>query len=169
MDASTFYSEILFPHLEGFGRVTSIPNTISVRRFLLAVAIQESGLKHRYQVVGKGKAGPARGWWQFEEGGGVAGVLDHKATRGLALRWCAYCQVEPSPASVWRALEGHDALATGFARLLLYSDPTAIPTEERTAWVLYAHKLWKPGKPHPATWPNSWKTASEVVSNGHTA
>ena len=57
--------------------------------------------------------------------------------------------VAPDAASVWRAIEGHDRLATAFARLLLWTDPHPIPTEERAAWDCYL-RLWQPGKPCPA-------------------
>src|SRR5688572_796908 len=47
---------------------------------LLAIAFQESGCRYRYQLVG----GPARGFWQFEQAGGVLGVLTHKKSKDIA-------------------------------------------------------------------------------------
>ena len=45
---------------------------------LLAIALQESGCTHRAQIKG-----PARGYWQFERGGGFAGILAHPRTGPL--------------------------------------------------------------------------------------
>ena len=42
---------------------------------LLAIGLQESLFKYRRQMAN----GPARGFWQFEKMGGVAGVLQHRA------------------------------------------------------------------------------------------
>ncbi|WP_199533145.1 hypothetical protein [Thiopseudomonas alkaliphila] len=39
---------------------------------MLAIGLQESRFIHRRQIKG-----PARGFWQFEKGGGVYGVLNH--------------------------------------------------------------------------------------------
>jgi hypothetical protein len=54
------------------------------RVLLIAIALQESRLTHRDQIV-KGKKpgvkGPALGLWQFEKGGGVRGVLRHPASK----------------------------------------------------------------------------------------
>lgn len=129
----------------------------AARRWLLAVAMQESGLKHRAQLGG----GPARGWWQFEQAG-ATGVLRHAASAEHAAAACAAAVVAPDAASVWRAIEGHDRLATAFARLLLWTDPHPIPTEERAAWDCYL-RLWRPGKPHPQTWPEVWQRAVATV------
>ena len=50
-------------------------------RFLLAIALQESGLRYRRQVVAGGaENGPASSFWQFEKGGGCKGVLAHRST-----------------------------------------------------------------------------------------
>lgn len=68
----------------------------------------------------------------------------------------------PDAASVWRAIEGHDRLATAFARLLLWTDPHPIPTEERAAWDCYL-RLWRPGKPRPAEWPALWRLAGNTL------
>ena len=46
---------------------------------LIAIGLQESELTYRHQV-----GGPAHGLWQFEKGGGVKGVMTHKASAGYA-------------------------------------------------------------------------------------
>lgn len=85
---------------------------------MLAIAGQESGLAHRRQVKGS-----ARGLWQFEEGGGVRGVLNHPSTRVAAAELCKAQGVSASQASVYLQLELDDFLAAGFARLLLFTLP----------------------------------------------
>ncbi|XFB08402.1 hypothetical protein AAGT13_00040, partial [Azotobacter salinestris] len=88
----------------------------------LTIGLQESGLIHRRQI-----GGPARGWWQFEQGGGVAGVLRHPASAGYARGVCTARKVSPEPGIVWAELEHDDTLAAAFARLLLWTDPAPLP------------------------------------------
>lgn len=126
---------------------------------MLAIAMQESGssLNARYQNS-PGNAGPAKGWWQFEQGGGVRGVLNHKSTSDLARRACQRCTVVASDAAVHRALEGHDPLAVIFARLLILTEPKPLPQNVGEGWEQYL-RLWRPGKPHPDNWPANWELA----------
>lgn len=137
----------------------------AARVMLLAIALQESGpgLEARYQHSPAEQPGPARGFWQFEQGGGVLGVLSHRATRDLALAICDDCGVVAHRAAVWRSLEGHDDLAVAFARLLLWSDPAPLPSTEQDGWAYYLRN-WRPGKPHPARWPIHWETATNTVA-----
>jgi hypothetical protein len=163
MSPEDFYRTIQRPALAEFAHQTGILSPLSAQRLLLAIAIQESDLVHRYQRSRGVQAGPARGWWQFERLGGVEGVLTHPRSKTAADKWCLYCNVEPFVDPVWRALEGHDWLAAGFARLLLWTDPQPIPTEQHEAWTCYARRLWRPGKPHPAVWPQHWQAAGEAI------
>lgn len=98
--------------------------------------------------------GPARGFWQFEQGGGVRGVLTHAASAALARQVCEVRGVAPTSAAVYAQLESDDVLAAAFARLLLWTDPARLPAvgDSQGAWDLYA-RTWRPGKPHPQTWP----------------
>ncbi len=107
--------------------------------------------------------GPARGWWQFERAGGVAGVMRHPASAALARNLCQACHVPFSAPHIWRCLEGHDVLAAGFARLLLWTDPTPLPTDHAGGWDYYLNN-WRPGKPHPAKWPGYWRQAGEALA-----
>lgn len=121
---------------------------------LLAIGWQESRFAYRRQVNG-----PARGFWQFESGGGVAGVLSHQDTKTLArkaLVALAYPH-EPTPHGVHMALEHNDVLAAVFARLLLWTLPGTLPQkfEPDTGWFQYVSG-WRPGKPHPDVWSQSW-------------
>lgn len=100
--------------------------------------------------------GPARGYWQFEEGGGVKGVMEHKASAELARSVCHARGVPFVRRTVWEALETDDVLAAAFCRLLMWTDSGKLPTNEADGWVMYA-RTWRPGKPHPDKWPASWK------------
>ena len=163
MTPERFRDMVLIPGLEGLFVVTGVRVSKTAARWLLAVALQESRLEHRYQLGSPSYPGPARGWWQFEEGGGVKGVMRHPASSERAASLCTYYGVEWAPTPIWRALEGHDGLATGFARLLLLTDPKPIPSSQDDGWACYL-RVWRPGKPHPLTWPENWQTAGEVIA-----
>lgn len=132
-----------------------IPYSTAAEKLLYAIGLQESLLTARRQAGN----GPARGLWQFEKGGGVVGVLNHRTTAAKALTLCDVHGVEASPQRLWAALEVNDVLAAGIARLLIYTDPYALPATEGAAWTLYAQRLWRPGKPHPETWPGFYRVA----------
>lgn len=119
------------------------------RVMLLSIGLQESLFQHRRQMGN----GPARGFWQFERGGGVTGVMTHPATRDLARAICAERNVPFVAVDVWRALEFDDVLAAVFARLNLWWAPGKLPavTATQDAWNLYIF-TWRPGKPHRKTW-----------------
>jgi len=139
-----------------------LPPMMTSRRamaMLLAIGMQESRLTHRKQING-----PARGLWQFERGGGVAGVLRHPLTQGHAATLCWRCGNAGTTASVYHALESDDVLAAGFARLLLWTLPGALPARDDAdgAWDQYI-AAWRPGKPHRHTWDDFYREAWEVV------
>lgn len=167
MTPDQFLVDILDPGLVFLASIEGPIPTDDVRRFLLCVALQESGatLTARYQNSPSPEPGPARGWYQFESGGGVKGVLTHGASSSLAKAACNHLHVVASQDAVWRALEGHDRLATVFARLLLFTDTHPVPTTASGAWDCYCNRLWRPGKPHPAMWVDNWRTADETVRN----
>lgn len=129
---------------------------------LLAIGLQESRFTHRRQI-----RGPARGLWQFERSGGVAGVLRHHATRAHAVRVCDARGVAPVAEHVYQRLERDDVLAAAFARLLLWSDPLRLPAvgEISASWDLYI-RTWRPGKPHRHTWDALYVRATEEVMYG---
>ena len=133
------------------------------RVLLIAIALQESRLTHRDQIV-KGKKpgvkGPALGLWQFELGGGVKGVLSHPASMHHAL----IDATGRSNRDVWLALETDDVLAARLARLLLWTDPRPLPVRGDAAagWNYYIRN-WRPGKPHPQTWGAFWREAEALV------
>ncbi len=109
---------------------------------LLAIGLQESHFEYRRQLGN----GPARSFWQMERGGGVHGVLTHRASAACAAVICAHQGVEPNDMAVWQAIERDDVLACALARLLLYTDPARLPAlgDETGAWDLYL-RTWRPG------------------------
>lgn len=133
------------------------------RHQLLAIALQESGLKHRRQVTSTGKEdGPAVSFWQFEKGGGCKGVLTHTAVEGRMRAACAAHGVEATPAALWEAMKTNDVLGAVAARLLLYTLPNKLPMASVDGWNQYI-AAWRPGKPHPETWPDNWHAAGRAV------
>lgn len=122
-----------------------------------AIGQQESGYLVRRQYGN----GPARGYWQLEEGGGVKGVMEHKSTAELARSVCHARGVPFVRRAVWESLETDDVLAAAFCRLLMWTDSGKLPTNEADGWAMYA-RTWRPGKPHPDKWPASWKFGLSV-------
>jgi hypothetical protein len=135
-------------------------NSPEARVMLIAIALQESALTHRKQI-----GGPARGLWQFEQGGGVAGVLRHPASKSFAARVCAARGVVASPVDVYYSLERDDLLACAFARLLLWTDAAPLPPVLHTwrAWDYYL-RTWRPGQPHASRWGANHDSAVAAVT-----
>lgn len=130
---------------------------------LLTIGLQESLFQFRRQM----NQGPAKGFWQFEKGGSVKGVMTHPATVAHAQKLCAERNVRFDRDAVWNALEFDDVLAAGFARLNLWWVPGALPgvgtEDDDEAWRLYADVAWRPGKPHPQTWAENRRKARVVL------
>lgn len=128
-------------------------DTPEARVMLLSIGLQESRFQHRRQI-----GGPARGFWQFEQGtkasrGGVWGVYLHQASSALLQQLCSALKVDFTPQAIYSAVETNDVLAAGVARLMLFTDPQRLPavTDAAAAWQTYL-RIWRPGKPHPDTW-----------------
>ena len=115
---------------------------------LLATHLQEAPNREQCQLpVSPGKCGPARGIFQFERGGGVAGVLRHPASRPHVLTVCAALGVTPTLDGIFDALPTQcDVLDAALARLLYWSDPGRLPKlgDVDGAWQLYL-RTWRPG------------------------
>jgi hypothetical protein len=120
----------------------------AARVMLLAIGLQESRFEHRWQVTNTpGVKGPARSFWQAEQGGGmVAGVLSHPATSKLAKAACQAHGVPVNNRDVWLSIENNDELAATLARLLLWTEPRSLPAvaDEEGAWGMYL-RAWRPG------------------------
>lgn len=128
---------------------------------LLAIGLQESKFLARQQLHG-----PAKSFWQFEVAG-VAGVRTHPRTRTPltdALRALRYPTTLP-PSLLHAAIEDNDVLAAVCARLLLWTDPQALPLRDEAdrAWTIY-FGCWQPGRPRPADWAANYQAAWEIVS-----
>jgi hypothetical protein len=136
-----------------------IPDTVDARRIMLAIALQESGLTNRRQVVGGTESGPAASFWQFEAGGGCKGVLTHYLTAQTMRNLCFEFNVDATPAALWEAMRYHDIIAAIAARLLIYTLPSKLPTTAAEGWAQYT-AAWRPGKPHPDKWQSCWDLAT---------
>jgi hypothetical protein len=126
---------------------------------LLAIAGQESNLEHRFQVHG-----PARGYWQFERGGGLAGVLSHKATSMIMHEALDALAIDKGYEAVWAALPYSELLQVTAARCLLWTDPQPLPEvgDEQLAWAYYL-RCWRPGKPRCDDWTTHYRAALQAV------
>ena len=95
---------------------------------------------------------------------GVAGVLAHRATAAHAAAACRRRQIPATADEAWRALERDDVLAAIFARLLLLTDPAALPSGQDAGRACYL-RAWRPGKPcSAAKWADSWRMAATVCA-----
>lgn len=135
-------------------------DTPEARAMIIAICLQESGLLHRRQL-----GGPARGFAQFEQGGGVKGVLAHRSSKAYAVALCEALSIPVDIPVVYEALAWNDVLAAGFARLLLWTLPQPLPSldDEDGAWAQYID-AWRPGKPHRDRWRRCWPQATECLA-----
>jgi len=163
MTPSTVHRDIVGP---GLAYLPARFDSRDARVMLLAIGYQESGFATRVQRPLRAgmPPGPARGYWQFERGGGVRGVLEHSASRELAAGACETFGVPAQARPAWSALAVHDGLAVVFARLLLWTDAAPLPVtgDEAGVWAYYLRN-WRPGKPHPERWPRCYRLALEGV------
>ena len=160
MYADQFYNNIYEPAATVAARMIGIPRSPAADQMLMAIAGQESNWTHRLQV-----GGPARSFWQFELMGGVVGVVRHKATTARAESLCAGLSLTPADApALYNAMAYNDALAVGMARLLLYTDPKALPTSTADGWAYYL-RTWRPGRPREETWEARWNAAAAALKN----
>lgn len=148
---------VIKPGLELLPAKMNTPKAVSM---LLTIGQQESGFEYRRQ-----NKGPARGFYQFELGGGVRGVLTHPASKPFILPILDKLRIEPVADELHGAITFNDALATVCARLLLYTDPYQLPelnSDYSVSWEYYIRN-WRPGKPHRQTWDSFRLHAVETV------
>lgn len=109
---------------------------------LLAIGLQESAFKRRRQI-----RGPARGFWQFEYGGGFKGVFSHRASKRYAEQLASERGAKTDNLRhAFDQLEHDDVFAAGIARLLLWTDPRALPALNRLDDAFeYYLRNWRPG------------------------
>lgn len=136
----------------------------AARAMVVAICLQESRLKYRRQ-----NGGPARGYAQFEQGGGVRGVLTHAASKPHIQVVLTALDYSPDADALdcYAAIEHNDILAAAFARLLLWTLPQALPVQNApgSAWTQYT-EAWRPGKPIRETWDGFYEQAWEIVLTG---
>ena len=91
--------------------------------------------------------------------------MHHQASRYWMAAVCKARGLQFNATSIWNALETDDILAAAAARLLLFTDPRRLPAlgDDREAWNLYL-RVWRPGKPHRATWPSLYAQALAAVT-----
>jgi hypothetical protein len=163
---ATYVSLYIFP--AAFALLPRAMDTTEARAMLIATGLQESKFQYRRQSFG----GPARGFWQFEQRGGVLGVLTHRATETLAKAAChalLYRTRLPNgdlaDTELHAILEHNDVLACVFARLLLWTLPDRLPwpSESSQAWHQYL-SAWRPGKPHAPVWHANYCRAWHLVT-----
>lgn len=135
-------------------------NVPEAKALVKAICYQESQLRFRRQMYN----GPAMGFAQFEQGGGVRGVIEHKATGPIICPLLKALNYEVYVPTVWAALENNDILAFVFARLLLYTVPAKLPgpADVEEGWRQYQW-AWRPGKPHPEKWPENYAKAWQEI------
>lgn len=164
MKVGLFYPEMVIPQLEFLVDITEkkIKRNDESEVLLLTIAGQESNWSARLQV-----GGPARSFWQFEKGGGVAGVLQHAATRDFARKACTALDIPSDVNTVYEAMAWNDTLACCMARLLLWTDPAPLPAlgQVEAAWQYYL-RCWRPGAPHPEVWPVRYTASLAAMKTG---
>lgn len=165
MTPALFVSSVLTPGLALLHKLApQIPNSRNARVLMTAIAGQESNWSARIQAG----SGFAHGMWQFERAGGVAGVLSHPASKDAARAVCAAAGIPADAVHAWGFMTTAkgDPLATCFARLLIWTHPKALPDsdDDDACWIQYLD-LWRPGKPHPASWPQNMRKARETIGN----
>lgn len=135
-------------------------DTPESRALLLAIGLQESEFSARRQYEG----GPAKGFWQFERSGGVRGVLTHPASRSYITPILQTLLYADDALECHEAIEHNDILACVFARLLLWTDPKALPKADDAdgAWHYYSRN-WRPGRPHRDKWDDNHEQAWALV------
>lgn len=137
------------------------------KSLILSICLHESSLRHRRQ-----RNGPARGYGQFEPGphAAIQEVLTNQKTAAHAEALCARIDIQPTWEAVYDAIEYHDLLMAGMARLLLWTIPRPLPKEAEAdeAYRQYL-EAWKPGRRRPDDWPADHRTAWGWVHHGERA
>lgn len=143
----------------------------AARAMLVCIALQESGLTARRQILDAGREwwesrpGPAHGLWQFERMGGVYGVVTRNASAREIVTPAIRKLLYPHDVDiVYEAITHNDILACVLARALLWTVPHPLPDRMNSdvGWGQYLG-AWRPGKPHKATWADNYRRAWEAV------
>jgi len=157
MDRKIFFHEIVEPSLTVLASLTGIKVDDAARVEGMTIAGQESNWDYRRQI-----GGPARSFWQFERGGGVAGLFSVTPTQ--LQKVCDFLSIPFDSATVFEAMAWNDMLACCMARLLLWTDPQPLPKvgDVEGGWDYYLRN-WRPGAPHHDSWATRYNTALSVI------
>jgi len=171
MTPETFFVRIVEPCLQYMATSPSIaiPVSDAARVLVLTIAGQESRWKDRRQIgmsYYPQKIG-ARGYWQFEStwGGPVAINDVLQSTPRQIETVCSALDIPCDEIALYEACAWNDTLACAMARLLLWSDPAPLPAvgDKDASWKYY-ERNWRPGAPHPETWPGLYDRARAAIS-----
>ena len=161
--AATFDELYLSPALGWFATILpSVSVNRDVHVFLLAAAGQESGWRNVAQA-GEGSFDRGLGPFQMQENT-CADIMSNLATDAKTVIVCAKLGIVRTSAAVYAALLAHPNLATAFARLDLYADPSPVPDAAAVqgGWETYL-RVWRPGDPRPADWITNHAAALAAV------
>jgi hypothetical protein len=159
INPATLMYNLIDPTLAWLNRHILIQKTDEARVILHAIAGQETNWAARLQY-----GGPARSWWQFEKGGGVHGVVTHPASASKIKTVCNALMISCDESTIYEAMAWNGMLACSMARLLLYTDPAALPEvgDVDGAWAVYS-RTWRPGAPHPEVWPQRYAVSQSLL------
>jgi hypothetical protein len=136
-------------------------DTPAARAMCVAIALQESGLEHRFQI-----GGPAVSYVMFELAG-IRGVMEHKASAPhvLALLEALDYHRASLAQDLYEAMPHNDILSAGMARLLLWTLPDKLPeqTEGNAGYAQYL-QAWRPGRPRPDAWPTNFSEGWDLAT-----
>lgn len=128
--------------------------SLEARLMLLAIGMQETGFKTRYQLP----SGPGLGLWQVEY------TTEMDFWRRGKLRTCARALKELAP-TIYESAADNDHVAATICRSLLWErDPKPLPAigDIDAAWACYL-RVQRPGRPSRKRWTQSYATALAVV------
>lgn len=176
MDPERFLLHTIMPAAEWLGPVMGRRMDEPQRLVLaLAIAIEETSLDHRRQVLKGGRYGKGRSWWQ-NEGGSQASIgrlMNHPTLSRPLKQLCIEQTIPWDLASIYEAVAWHDLLAAVIALLLIFSDAQPVPdvTDEYGMWGYYwrcwqpgAYRNWKPGDPQGERWHDAHRRALNAVT-----
>lgn len=134
-------------------------SSLEAKVMLLAIMLQESGLRARQQ-----EGGPAKGIAQCERPI-MQLLLDNRASEVPVRNLCSARAVAPTASDMYWAVGTDDVFAAGIARLILWCDLEPLPAlgDQDGAWACYL-RVWGPGKPRPADWPANYRAALSAVT-----
>jgi len=159
VNSKTLMYNLIDPTLAWMSNYIDIPRTDEARVIVHAICGQETDWAARLQY-----GGPARGWYQFEKGGGVQGVLTHPSSKDKIKTVCDALLISCDVNTVYEAVAWNGFLATAMARLLLYTDAAPLPKvgNVQGAWDYYLRN-WRPGAPHPEVWPGKYTVSQGLL------